>query len=285
MILANIELPVLIVYIVMAVGFIVMVWGIKNMNKKSIARIFVIVGAVVVFGAFAASFKVSGAKSEDARLVRNAQTFLSAKAEKVATYVTDRFPDGATVAFLIDEESNNNSDSDNAFVLRELQKRLEEKGATCEEVLIVGETKEVADKKTGETSTVTEDPTDAAAMKKALDQVYDKVDMVVNFVGLPSSLADIRKINFLTRKNTATGKNNMIVLNDMGLPYVEQDMLKKGRVCAIIDDVSELGANFDMQKDNAPKDLYEAFDYVYFFLNPDTLSEYIEANPNYFITK
>ena len=76
MILANIELPVLIVYIVMAVGFIVMVWGIKNMNKKSIARIFVIVGAVVVFGAFAASFKVSGAKSEDARLVRNAQTFL-----------------------------------------------------------------------------------------------------------------------------------------------------------------------------------------------------------------
>ena len=285
MILANIELPVLIVYIVMAVGFIVMVWGIKNMNKKSIARILVIVGAVVVFGAFAASFKVSGAKSEDARLVRNAQTFLSAKAEKVATYVTDRFPDGATVAFLIDEESNNNSDSDNAFVLKELQKRLEEKGATCEEVLIVGETKEVTDKKTGETSTVTEDPTDAAAMKKALDQVYDKVDMVVNFVGLPSSLADIRKINFLTRKNTATGKNNMIVLNDMGLPYVEQDMLKKGRVCAIIDDVSERGANFDMQKDNAPKDLYEAFDYVYFFLNPDTLSEYIEANPNYFITK
>ena len=285
MILANIELPVLIVYIVMAVGFIVMVWGIKNMNKKSIARVFVIVGAVVVFGAFAASFKVSGAKSEDARLVRNAQTFLSAKAEKVATYVTDRFPDGATVAFLIDEQSNNDSESDNAFVLRELQKRLEEKGATCEEVLIVGETKEVADKKTGETSTVTEDPTDAAAMKKALDQVYDKVDMVVNFVGLPSSLADIRKITFLTRKNTATGKNNMIVLNDTGLPYVEQDMLKKGRVCAIIDDVSERGANFDMQKDTAPKDLYEAFDYVYFFLNPDTLSDYVEANPNYFITK
>lgn len=285
MILANIELPVLIVYIVMAVGFIVMVWGIKNMNKKSIARIFVIVGAVVVFGAFAASFKVSGAKSEDARLMRNAQTFLSAKAEKVATYVTDRFPDGAAVAFLIDEESNNNSESDNAFVLKELQKRLEEKGATCEDVLIVGETKEVVDKKTGESSTVTEDPTDAAAMKKALDQVYDKVDIVVNFVGLPSSLADIRKINFLTRKNTATGKNNMIVLNDLGLPYVEQDMLKKGRVCAIIDDVSERGANFDMQKDSAPKDLYEAFDYVYFFLNPDTLSDYVEANPNYFITK
>ena len=61
--------------------------------------------------------------------------------------------------------------------------------------------------------------------------------------------------------------------------------MKKGRVCAIIDDVSERGANFDMQKDTAPKDLFEAFDYVYFFLNPDTLSDYVEANPNYFITK
>ncbi len=285
MILANIELPVLIVYIVMAVGFIVMVWGIKNLNTKSIARLVMILGAVVVFGAFAASFFVSGEKSEDKRLDRNAHTFLMAKAEKAAAYIADRFPEDGSAAFLIDEESYNNSGSDVHFVLDEIQKRLSEKGVSCGDVLIVGEAKEVVDKKTGETNTVIEDPTEATVMKKKLDQVYDKVDIVVNFVGLPSSVADLKKITFLTRKNTATKKNNMILMCDNGLPYVEQDMLKTSRVCAIVDCVSSAGEEFDMQKDSAPKDLSDAFDLMYFFVNADTLGDYISENPNYFITK
>ena len=131
MILANIELPVLIVYIVMAVGFIVMVWGIKNINTKSIGRLIMILGALLVFGAFAASFFVSGTKSEDKRLDRNARTFLIAKAEKAATYIADRFPEEGSAAFLIDETSYNDSASDIHFVLDELQKRLSEKGVSC----------------------------------------------------------------------------------------------------------------------------------------------------------
>lgn len=285
MILANIELPVLIVYIVMAVGFIVMVWGIKNINTKSSGRLVMILGALLVFGAFAASFFVSGAKSEDKRLDRNARTFLLAKAEKAATYIADRFPEEGTAAFLIDEASYNDSDSDVHLVLDEIQKRLSDKGISCGDVLIVGESKEVVDKKTGETNTVIEDPTDAANMKKALDQVYDKVDIVVNFVGLPSSVADLKKITFLTRKNAATGKNNMILMCDNGLPYVEQDMLKANRVCAIIDYVSAAGQDFDMQKDSAPKDLLDAFELMFFFVNADTLGDFISENPNYFITK
>ena len=285
MILANIELPVLIVYIVMAVGFIVMVWGIKNINTKSSGRLIMILGAVVVFGAFAASFFVSGAKSEDKRLDRNARTFLMSKAEKAATYIAERFPEEGSAAFLIDEASYNDSACDVHFVLDEVQKRLSEKGISCGDVLIVGESKEVTDKKTGETNTVIEDPTDATIMKKTLDQVYDKVDIVVNFVGLPSSVADLKKITFLTRKNTATGKNNMILMSDNGLPYVEQDMLKTSRVCAIIDYISSAGESFDMQKDSAPKDLSDAFDLMFFFVNADTLGDYISENPNYFITK
>ena len=285
MILANIELPVLIVYIVMAVGFIVMVWGIKNQNTKSIARIVMILGALVVFGAFAASFFVSGAKSEDKRLDKNARTFLIAKAERAATYIAERFPDEGSAAFLIDEASYNDSASDIHFVLDEVQKRLSEKGVSCGEVYIVGESKQVIDKKTGEENTVIEDPTDAAIMKKKLDQAYDKVDIVVNFVGLPSSVADLKKITFLTRKNTATGKNNMLLMCDDGLPYVEQDMLKAGRVCAIIDYVSSAAQDFDMQKDSAPKDLSDAFNLMFFFVNPENLEEFISDNPNYFITK
>ena len=165
--------------------------------------------------------------------------------------------------------------------MEEIQKRLEEKGATWTEVLTVGEMG--TDKKTGEERM--EDPTDAAIMKKKLDQVYDKVDIVVNFVGLPSSVSDLKKITFLTKKNTSTGKNNMLLMCDIGLPYVEQDMLKKSRVCAIIDYISDAGSTFDMQKNSAPKDLSEAFDLFYFFINGDTLSEYIGENPNYFITK
>ena len=281
MIFANIELPILAVYIVMAVGFIVMVWGAKNLNKKSNARIIMIVGVVMVLGGVGGRFCVSAEKSEDARLDKNAHIFLTAKADMAANYIADRFPDGGTVAFLIDDESYNDSSSDTRFVLDELQKRLGDKGVTLDEVLIVGEMG--VDKKTGEERR--EDPTDATIMKKKLDQVYDKVDIVVNFVGLPGSTADLKKITFLTKKNTATGKNNMLLMTDTGLPYVEQDMLKKSRVCAIIDYISSAGSEFDMQKNSAPKDLYDAFGLFYFFINADTLDSYLAENPNYFVAK
>ena len=281
MIFANIELPILAVYIVMAVGFIVMVWGAKNLNKKSNARIIMIVGVVMVLGGVGGRFCVSAEKSEDARLDKNAHIFLTAKADMAANYIADHFSDGGTVAFLIDDESYNDSTSDTRFVLDELQKRLGDKGVTLDEVLIVGEMG--VDKKTGEEKR--EDPTDATIMKKKLDQVYDKVDIVVNFVGLPGSAADLKKITFLTKKNTATGKNNMLLMTDTGLPYVEQDMLKKSRVCAIIDYISSAGSEFDMQKNSAPKDLYDAFGLFYYFINADTLDSYIAENPNYFVAK
>ena len=281
MILADIEPTVLAVYIAMAVGFIVMVWGIKNQNTKSNARIIMILGAVIVFGCVAASFFVSGAKSEDARLAKNSRVFLMAKAEKAASYIADRFPEEGSAAFLIDDESYSNTESDSYIVLQELQNRLSEKGVSCGDVLIVGETG--VDKKTGEEKR--EDPTDATIMKKKLDTVYDKVFIVVNFVGLPGSISDLKKITFLTKKNTATKKNNMLLMTDNGLPYVEQDMLKSGRVCAVIDYVSAAGNEFDMQKSTAPKDLSEAFDMFYYFVNPETIESYISDNPNYFITK
>ena len=281
MILADVELPVLSVYIAMAVGFIVMVWGIKNMSTKPNARIIMGLGVLIVLGAVVSRFFVSAEKSEDARVERNAKTFRAAKAEKAASYIAERFPDGGSVAFLIDDESNSNSESDSYLVLQELQNRLSEKGVSCGDVLIVGEM--TTDKKTGEE--MREDPTDATIMKKKLDQVYDKVDIVVNFAGLPSSTADLKKITFLTKKNTATKKNNMLLIGDLGLPYVEQDMLKSGRVCAIIDYPNSTGSTFDMQKNTAPKDLSEAFDYFYYLICPDTLESYISENSSYFITK
>ena len=219
-------------------------------------------------------------------MVRNQRTFQQARAEKAASYIADRFP-GGTAAFLIDESSMQipASEGMNSFVLEELQQRLSEKGVSLGDVLVVGQSKEVVDKN-GQVNTVVEDPTNPKIMKTSLDTVYDKVDIVVNFVGLPGSLSDIRSITYLTRKNTSTGKNNMMLLTDMGLPYVEQDWIKTGRVCAILDIVGETPYDdFDMHKDTAPKDLSEAFDYQYIFLNQDTLSQFIEENPKYFISK
>ena len=284
MILASIELPVLIVYIVMAIGFIGLIWGAKNQNTKPNARLVMFASVAVVIGAVAASFLVSGTKSEDARLKRNVKQFQTAKAERAASYIADRFPGGA-VAFLIDESSQAVPTSEymNSFVLEELQKRLSEKGVSVGDTLVVGKAREVVDK-SGQVNTVVDDPTNAKIMKTTLDTVYDKVDIVINFVGLPDSLSDLRTITFLTRKNTATGKNNMLLLSDIGLPYVEQDMIKSGRVSAILEYLSEEGSAFDMQKDDAPKDLDEAFDYQYLLLNQDTLSQFVSENEKYFIT-
>ena len=281
MIFAEIEPTVLAVYIAMAVGFIVMVSGIKNLNKKSNARIIMAIGAIIVFGAVGASFFVSGGKSESARLEKNIRVFRLAKAEKAASYIFERFSQDCVVAFLIDMETSKSPDSVDAIVLSELQNRLKEKGVTCGEVLVVGET--AVDKKTGEETR--EDPLDAGIMKKKLDQVYDNADIVVNFVGLPSSTADLKTISFLTKKNTSTGKNNMLLMNENGLPYVEQDMLKSGRVCAIIDHMSEARAAFNMQKDVAPKDLNEAFNLFFCLVCPETLESFIANDENYFITE
>ena len=285
MILASIELPVLIVYILMAIGFIGLIWGVKNMSTKPNARIIMYGSVVLIIGAVAASFMMSGEKTEDARLVRNVKQFQTAKAERVASYIADRFS-GGDVAFLIDESSLNVplEDYSNSFVLEELKNRLSEKGVSVGDTLIVGESKQVVDK-SGEEKTVVEEPTNAKIMKSKLDSVYDKVDIVVNFVGLPDSLSDLRTITFLTRKNTATGKNNMLLLSDRGLPYVDQDMIRNGRVCAVLDYLSEEGAAFDMQKDTAPKDLDEAFDYNYFLLDQNSLSSFIDKNEYYFVTQ
>jgi len=269
---------------VMAIGFIGLIWGAKNQNTKPNARLVMFASVAVVIGAVAARFMVSGAKSEDARLMKNVKQFQTAKAEKAASYIADRFPGGAA-AFLIDESALAvpATEYQNSFVLEELQKRLSEKGVSVGDTLVVGKSKEVVDK-SGQTNIVVDEPTNAKIMKTTLDTVYDKVDIVVNFVGLPDSLSDLRTITFLTRKNTATGKNNMLLLSDVGLPYVEQDMIKSGRVSAILEYGSEEGAAFDMQKDNAPKDLDEAFYYQYLLLNQDTLSQFVEENEKYFIT-
>jgi len=285
MIFAAIELPVLIVYIVMAIGFVALIWGVKNLNTKANGRIVMIVGAVLVLGAAVASFMVSGTKTEDARMMKNIKVFQMAKAEKAASYIADRFP-GGTAAFLISESASQVPTEEflDSYVLEELQSRLSEKGVTPGDVLIVGHSKEVVDK-SGQSSTVVEDPTNPKIMKSTLDTVYDKVDIVVNFVGLPNSLSDLRTITFLTRKNTSTGKNNMLLMTDLGFPYVEQDMIKSGRVSAIIDYIGESDELFDMHKENAPKDLEDAFDYQYMLIDKDSISSFVSDNPKYFVSK
>lgn len=275
------EISVLITYILMVVGFFIMVWGIKNLNKNTNARIVMIVGVVLVLGGVVGRSLVSPNKSEDERLTQNSHTILSAKAEKAASYILERFQEnGATVAFLIDESSYNNTSSDNYFVLDLLQRRLEENGATCADILLVGE--KGVDKKTGEEKT--EDPLDATIMKKKLDPCFDKVDIVVNFVGVPDTVSDFKKITFLSKKNTATGGNNMLLLCDIGLPCVDQDMLKKGRVCAIIDYFR--GETLpDLKKTSVSKDLSETFDTFFYFINDGTFSDFLEEHPKYFVSK
>ena len=281
MLFANIELPILIVYVLMVIGFIIMVWGIKCQNTNPNARIFTALGIILVIGGTVGRLFISPKNSENARLEKNATLFQNAKAEKAAEYIAGRFrEEGGTVAFLIDDESNNNSSSDNYIMLEYLQKALPEKGVSWSDVIIVGET--TVDKKTGEEKR--NDPLDAAIMKKKLDQVYDKVDIVVNFVGLPRSISDLKKISFLTKKNASSGKNNMFLMTDTGLAFVDQDMLKSGRVCGIIRNSSEESMSFNIRKDTVPKDLSKAFDTFFLLISPETVSDFIDRNPNYFVS-
>lgn len=230
--------------------------------------------------------RITGGKAQKQwvqKLADNVKAFRSAKVEKAVSYISERFPNG-TVAFMIEEAFYNDPDSENYLLLQEMQKRLNEKGISCDDVLIVG--KKGIDSKTGEDKI--EDPLDASIMKKQLQMLVDKVDIVVNFAGLPKSVADLRKITFLVRKNTGTGKNNMLLMCDSGLAYVDPNMIRNGRVCAIIDYISPKGlaAQFDIAKDTAPNDPADAFDYLYYFIKADTLDSFIaDGNKDFFLQK
>ena len=286
MLLAKIEILDIVTYVVIFAGFIAMIWGVKNLNKTSSGRIVMIAGAVVLLAGtiFASIRSISDNTVENVNKVKN--VFLTAKAAKAAEFIKQRFPENPTVAFLISEESYNKADSDDRIVLDELQKRLGEAGIACDKVITIKTAEEEGD---GAKKAKDKDPAEAYAkeLNKALGEVKDKVNILVNFIGLPESSSAIASVNFLKETRASAGKNDMLLLTDVGLPYVKQSMVENNHVCAIIEYTSsEEASNFNVMNDSAPKDLDKAFDINYFFVNADTLADFnSKENDQYFVTK
>lgn len=200
------------------------------------------------------------------KMEANVKVFRAAKAEKAASCIAERFPEGK-VAFLIEEVFYNDPESEYRIVLDEIRKRLSEKGISCDDVLTI---------RTGGDETAAKkaaDPEEAFAkdLNTALADVQNSVDIVVNFAGLPKSDKGFQAVRFL-RGSSASGRNNMLLMTDTGLDFIPREMIRSRRVCAILDYVTPHGpgCEFDITKDTAPKDLAEAFDYLYFFLDDDS---------------
>ena len=197
--------------------------------------------------------------------------FLAAKAKKAADFIRERYTENPAVAFLISEESYNNADSDDRFVLEEMRKRLNRKGISCDKVI----TLKMSESEGGISS---------AKLNKVLGEVKDNVNILVNFIGLPESTSGIASVNFLKETGASAGRNDMLLMCDIGLPFVRQSMIKNNHISAIIEYLSAEGNNFDVMNDKPPKDLDKAFDYFYFFVNANTLADFnAKENDLYFI--
>lgn len=218
------------------------------------------------------------------KLEENVKVFRSAKADKAASYIAERFPEGK-VAFLIEDVFYNDPDSEYRILLDAIRRRLAENGIDCDTVLTIKTSENEIG--AGNKSRDPESVFVANLNKALLDVVRDNVDIVVNFVGLPKSVRGVQDVRSL-RGASSAGKNNMLLMSDAGLAYVRPSMIESGRVSAIVDYVNSNGpaSQFDITKDTAPKDPDEAFDYLYFFLKADTLDAFIaDGNEDYFVQK
>ena len=217
------------------------------------------------------------------RIAQNTKTFRLAKVKKAVQYIAEKFPEGE-VAFLIYENSFNDIDSEDRFVLDETQKRLTEKGILCGKVITIEHQKD--EDEAGGKSWRDPEETFARELNMALADVQDRVNIVVNFVGLPNSVKGFNSIRFISRKPSSAGKNNMLLMNDAGLAFVTASSIEAGRVSAIIDYTSLEGANFSILNDLAPKDLDKAFSLAYFIVRSETLDRFNKMENNtYFINR
>jgi len=280
------DLIKILTYVIMFAGLVAVIWGIKNLNKTANGRLVTIIGAVVLFGGVAFNIVYSWPTKEKTlgRNEKKEAAFRIAKAEKAAQYIADRFPEGRVV-FLIDEASSQNQESEACFVLEEMKKRLSEKGLTYDEEIKIKVAEEDGDAAKKNKSSADPEEAFGKMLNNVLDKIKDKdkIDIVVNFVGMPKSTGGFKEIKFL-QGSSSTGKKNMLLMNDVGLDFVKQSMIESGRVSAIIDYTTSEGQNFDFEKDKVPKDVDKAFSIKYFFVNADSLAEFNSLeNDTYFV--
>lgn len=273
-------------YVIMFGGLVAVIWGIRNLNKTANGRLVMIIGAVILFGGVAFHIVYTW-PTKDKTLDRNEKkevAFRMAKAEKAARYIADRFP-GGRVAFLIDETSAANPESEPRFVLDELKRLLGEKGLTCEEEIKIKVAEEDGDSARKSRSSADPEEAFGKTLNSTLDKIKDKdkLDIVVNFIGMPKSIKGFEAVKFLQGTSSA-GKKNMLLMNDVGLDYVKQSMIESGRFSAIIEYTTNEGQNFDFANDKVPKDPEKAFGLKYFFINSETLSDFNSMeNDTYFV--
>ena len=278
----------IITYVIMFAGLLAVIWGIRNLNKTANGRVVMIIGAVVLFGGVIFNIIYTW-PTKDKTLDRNEKkeaAFRMAKAEIAARYIAERFPDGR-VAFLIDETSAANPESESSIVLAELKRLLGEKGLTCEEEIKIKVAEEDGDSAKKPKSSADPEEAFGKTLNSVLDKIKDKdkLDIVVNFIGMPKSQKGFDSVKFI-QAASSTGKKNMLLMNDVGLDFVKQSMIENGRVSAIIEYTTEEGKNFNFEKDNVPKDPEKAFNLKYFFIKSDTLPDFNSMeNDTYFINK
>lgn len=275
MILFAMEMGAMIAYAIMGIGVVGMIWAAAASKKNESMKLFIYIFLAVVIGALLVkTFFINENDSQDARLYDNARIMQMARVNKVADYIVQKWPNGK-VSFLVNEiqmQEQSEGDYLDKFAVTELKRILTEKGMECtDDLIMVG--KLVKDD-------VYENPTDTAVLTKALKSQIDKVNVVVNFVGLPEAKGEADKLPYLIKKNT-NNMNNMIVMSDVGLPYVNQKLFETARVVYVVSDTSEdLAFDFRMQK--LPSDSQEVFDMFYAFLDTTGYATYRSKNSGLF---
>lgn len=278
----GMEIANMIVYAVMAVSVIGVLWAWKGSTTNPNLKPLIFVFVAVILGCLVMNmFVFKASKSEDKRFDRNLVRIQTAKAARAAEYIDEKWHDGKII-FLASEDIMNESEDDytRLFVMREIMRRLDAVGISYEENPVIS--KPEAPKKVDGVM-VQGAPNDLTSLTKALrPYVGDKVDVCVNFVGLPEVDGDADKLTYITKKSAAK-KGNMLVMVETGLPYLDRKYIESGRVAYVFEDSH--GNDFDLLKQEAPKDLSATFDQFYSLVDSSTLNGFISDNPDYFPKK
>lgn len=257
-------------YVIMGLGLVAMMWCAKNQRRVANAQLYSVICLVVVAVSAVMALSSYFGDGELEQSISNAKQFELAKVDQIAQYVNANYA-GKKVAVIIRSDMMKPSDYQ-INVLEAFTERVKDKVQLQDPMII-----QMTDY--SQVSSDSQNPPPVLSPEEELNakkynQQFDacknaKVDLVVNFAGLPPMNEEVFKL-----KIWRWGKNDpKVVLAEINEMNFDARTLKTCVAAAV---VSKPDVKFDYLEDKAPEDLNAAFKLRFVLLTEKNATEVLD---------
>lgn len=241
-------------YVIMGLGLIAMMWCAKNQRRVANAQLYSVICLVIVAVSAVMALSSYFGDGELEQSISNAKQFELAKVDQIAQFVAKNYA-GKKVAVIIRSDSMKPSDYQ-INILEAFTERVKDKVQLLDPMIIQMTDYSQVSSGEGQNPPPVMSPEEELNAKK-FNQQFDacrsqKVDIIVNFAGLPPMTDQVSKLN-IWRWGQKDPKIILAEINEMN--FNPRTLL----TCVAAAVVSKPDVKFDYLEDKAPEDLNEAF--------------------------